>query len=173
LSKAFTDPEGRSVRLGGIASDGAVSGDVLALGLLLGDVRIGGLRGGRVAARGGIAGNLTINGGLDAGAAVVSGGEIGDAALGTQLTVRGPNRGFIAADGVIRNAAGLDGTVYNDVGATPGDPNAAAIDAVFTKGGQPLAFDLSGLDLAGLDDILRDLSALHVGDDGNLTGPTA
>jgi hypothetical protein len=52
----------------------------------------------------------------------------------------------------------------------PGNANASAIDAVFTEGGQPLAFDLTGLDLGGLGEILRDLSALHVGSDGNLTG---
>jgi hypothetical protein len=174
IGKTFTYPSGQSVRLGGIDAHGGVSADIVALGLILGDVEIdGGLRGGRIAAKGGIVGNMTINGGLDAASAIVSGGEIGDVGLGTQLTVHGRNRGFVAARGVILDAADLGGTVYNNVGAVPGNPNAAAIDAVFTELGQPLAFDLTGLDLAGLGEILRDLSALHVGSDGNLIGAGA
>jgi hypothetical protein len=172
IGKNFTWASGQSVRLGGIVANG-VSGDIIALGTILGDIRIdGGLRGGRIAARDGIVGNLTINGGLDATSAVVSGGGIGDAGLGTQLTVHGANKGFIAARGAVVAAGHLDGFVYDNVGATPDNPNAAAIDAVFTELGEPLAFDVSGLDLAGLDDVLRDLAALHVGSDGNLTGPT-
>jgi hypothetical protein len=64
------------------------------------------------------------------------------------------------------------GAVYIDTSATPGNPNTTAVDAIFTEMGQPLAFDLSGLDLGGLDLIVRDLDALRVGSDGNLTGPT-
>ncbi len=173
IGKTLTYPSGQSVRLGGIVAHGEVSADIVALGLILGDVEIdGGLRGGRIAARGGIVGNLTINGGLDSGSAIVSGGAIGDAGLGTRLTVHGDNKGFIAAKGAILDAADLRGVVFNNVGAVPGNANAAAIDAVFTELGQPLAFDLSGLDLAGLDDVVRDLSALRVGSDGNLTGAT-
>ena len=150
-----------------------VSGDILTLGTILADINIGGgLRGGRIAARNGIAGNLTVNGGMDVGSAIVSGGEIGDPALGTQLTLHGDNRGLIAADGVIRNAATLGGIVYSNVAATPGNPNAAAIEAVFTEIGQPLLFDFNSLDLMGLDEILHDLAALHAGGGGNLTGTT-
>jgi hypothetical protein len=171
IGKTFTYPSGQTLRLGGIDAHGA-GGDILSLGAIVGDVNIdGGLRGGRIAALGGITGNLSVHGGLDAGSAIVSGGAIGDAGLGTRLTVDGDNRGIIAAAGDIVDAAHLRGVVYNDVGATPGDPNAAAIDAVFTEPGAPVAFDLMGLDLAGLDAMLRDLAALHVGSDGNLTGP--
>ena len=34
------------------------------------------------------------------------------------------------------------GAVFSNVGATPGNPNKAAIDAIFTNHGQPLGFDL-------------------------------
>ena len=62
--------------------------------------------------------------------------------------------------------------MFNDVGATPGNPNAAAIDAIFTDGGLPLGLDLPGQPLAGLDLILEDLAALYVDSDtGDLAGP--
>ena len=78
-------------------------------------------------------------GSIGAGSAIVSGGEIGDASLGTALSVADSNDGIVAAIGVIRLANGpLGGYVFNDVGATPGNPNAAAIDAIFTNDGQPL-----------------------------------
>jgi hypothetical protein len=174
IGKMFTYPSGQSVRLGGIDAHGGVNADIVALGLILGDVRIdGGLRGGRIAAKAGIAGNLTINGGLDAGSSIVSGG-IGDAGLGTKLTVNGKNSGIIAAESSILASKGLPGgAVYNNTGATPNNPNTAAIDAIFTDGGSSLAFDLHDLDLGGLTLILQDLAALHVGSDGNLTGTTA
>ena len=172
IGKTFTYASGQSLRLGGIDAD-QVSGDIVSLGTILADIDIGGgLRGGRIAAKKGIAGNLTINGDLDSAAAIVSGGEIGDPALGTQLTLHGDNRGFIAADGVIHNAASLAGIVFNNVAATPDNPNAAAIDAVFTEMGQPLSFDINGVYLAGLDDILHNLALLRVGSGGNLTGTT-
>jgi hypothetical protein len=174
IGKTFTYPSGQSVRLGGIDAHGDVSADVIALGLILGDVDIdGSLRGGRIAAKSGIVGNLTINGGLDAASVIVSGGEIGDPGLATQLAVNGRNQGIIAAEAMISFAKGNPGgAVYINTRATPGNPNTAAIDAIFTEMGQPLAFDLGGLDLAGLDIIVRDLEALRVGSDGNLTGPT-
>jgi hypothetical protein len=56
----------------------------------------------------------------------------------------------------------------------PGNPSKAAIDAVFTNNGQPLGFDLTGLDLGGLALILADLKALKVDSStSNLTGPVA
>ena len=50
-----------------------------------------------------------------------------------------------------------------------GDPSKAAIDANFTDMGNTLAFDRSGLDLAGLGLILQDMVALQVSN-GKLTG---
>jgi hypothetical protein len=171
IGKAFTYPSGQSVRLGGIDAHGGVSADVIALGYILADVQIdGGLRGGRIAAKSGIVGNLTIHGGLDANSAIVSGGEVGDPGLGTQLALDGKNGGIIAAGGAIAFAKGSPGgAVYNDTGATSGSPNTAAIDVIFTEMGQPLAFDLSSLDLGGLALIVQNLGALRVGSDGNLT----
>jgi hypothetical protein len=156
-------------------ANGGLSGEVVTLGCLIGDVTVnGGLRGGRIAAKGDILGNVTVNGGLDSSAAIVADGVIGDAAAGTALTVNGDNKGIIAARGPIRfGKKPPKGAVYDNVGAVAGSPNAAAIDAIFTNRGQPLAFDLSGLDLAGLNLILADLLALKVGADGNLTGPVA
>jgi hypothetical protein len=148
----------------------------------------GGLTGGRIAVKGtggaqsGIVGNVLINNVLDspgtdnigAGSAIVSGGEIGDATFGTALTVTGSNDGIVAANGVIQLANGPlsgSGYVFNDVGATSGNPNAAAIDAIFTNNGQPLGLDLPGDPLGGLELILEDLAALYVNSNGNLAGP--
>ena len=69
------------------------------------------------------------------------------------------------------NSGTLTGHLFNDVGATPGNPNAAAIDAIFTDNGQPLGLDLSGDPLGGLELILEDLAALYVNSKGNLAGP--
>ena len=69
------------------------------------------------------------------------------------------------------NSSTLNGYVFNDVGATPGNPNAAVIDAIFTDDGQPLGIDLPGDPLGGLDLILEELAALTVGPNGNLTDP--
>jgi hypothetical protein len=108
------------------------------------------------------------------GSAIVSGGEIGDATLGTTLSVTDRNDGIVAAVGQINLGEGsLGGYVYNDVGASPGNPDAAAIDALFTNDGQPLGLDLPNQPLAGLELILEDLAALYVDSDtGDLAGPT-
>jgi hypothetical protein len=109
---------------------------------------------------------------IGAGSAIVSGGEIGDASDGTSLSVADGNQGIVAAIGVIRLGNGpLGGAVFNDVGATPGDPNAAAIDAIFTDNGQPLRLDIPGDPLGGLELILQDLAALYVDSNGKLAGP--
>jgi hypothetical protein len=162
------------VRQGGLEVVGKQSGEVVALGAFLGDVRVdGGLQGGRLAGEGGIKGNLTIHRGLDSSSAVVSGGEIGDAVWGTLLTIDGKNEGILAADGLISFKHPVQGWVFDDVGATPGNPNASAIDAIFTDAGKRLEFDVTRLDGAGLTLILDDLAALRVGPDGNLKGPRA
>ena len=102
----------------------------------------------------------------------MSGGKIGDSALGTKFVLNGSNRGIIAAIGPINFSKRPSGHLYENVGAAPGNPNAAAIRAIFTDGGVLLALDLTNLDLLGLARIIEDLLALKVGPGGNLTGPT-
>jgi hypothetical protein len=171
FGKIFT-PTGQTVpmRLGGLYCDVPFSGDLVVLGQVLADMQFNrGLKGGRIAAKGGIVGNLLINGGLDSGSAVVSGGEIGDPTLGTQFIVNGRNKGILAAKGTMNfGETPPRGEVFNNASGV----NAAAIDAIFTNNGHPLSFDLTdNLDLGGLALILAKLSSLHVGSDGNLTGP--
>jgi hypothetical protein len=148
-----------------------LQGEVVTLGLLAGDVEIdGGLMGGRIAAKRGIPANLQINGSVDADSAVVSGGAIGDPAAGTGLSV-GQVLGIVAAEGPINLLKGTTTQAAFFQGILlPGSPIASAIDAIFTNGSQPLAFDLTGLDLGGLNLILQDLEALLVRN-GTLTGP--
>jgi hypothetical protein len=167
-----------STRLGGILIGGTLSGQIVTLGKVYGDLVVsgGGFQGGRIAAQGGFLGNVTINGTLDAASAIVSGGEIGDAGLGTRLTVNGTNYGIIAAEGTTNLAKAISSTgamAFYQSKIGPGNPNKAAIDDIFTyNGGQSLAFDLTGLDLGGLALILADLQALNVSND-QLTGPVA
>jgi hypothetical protein len=166
-----------STRLGGILISGTLRGQIVTLGKAYGDlvVRGGGSLGGRIAAQGGFLGNVTINGTLHAASVIVSGGELGDVSLGTHLTVNGTNYGIIAAEGPANLgkavSTGAGGGYQANLGT--GNPNKAAIDAVFTNNGQSLAFDLAGLDLGGLALILADLKALTTGSNGNLTGPVA
>jgi hypothetical protein len=166
------DALGHTLRWGGLLVAGTQSGQVVVLGVFSGDATInGGLKAGRIAVKGGITGNMLTNG-VDATAAIVSDGVIGNPSIGTSLTVNGSNKGIIAAKGLITFGKGSPGgNVFNNVGATPNDPNAAAIDAIFTNNGMPLLFDLAGLDLQGLNLILTDLAALKVNNKGNLVGP--
>jgi hypothetical protein len=164
-----------STRLGGILIGGKLSGQIVTLGKAYGDLVVSGgkSQGGGIAAQGGVLSNVTINGTLDAASVIVSGGELGDVSLGTHLTVNGTNYGIIAAEGPANLgkaiSTGTGGFYQSNIGSP--NPNKAAIDAVFTKNGQSLAFDLPGLDLGGLNLILADLKALKIGSDGNLTGP--
>jgi hypothetical protein len=166
-----------STRLGGIVVSGTLGGQIVTLGKMYGDLLVngGGLQGGRIAAKGGFLGNVTINGTVDAASAIISGGEMGDVGLGTHMTLNGANYGIIAAEGptnlgkAITNVSGG----YYRSNMAPGDASKAAIDAVFSNNGQPLGFDLAGLDLGGLAMILADLKALKVGSNGNLSGPVA
>ncbi len=82
------------------------------------------------------------------------------------------NNGIVAAIGQIRVGSGaLGGYEFNDVGAAPGNPNAAAIDAIFTDEDQPLELDLPHQPLGGLALILEQLAALYVDtDNGDLAG---
>jgi hypothetical protein len=173
---AMTSLLGSPTRVGGLLVNGGFSGQLVVLGNDYGDLTFhGGLTGGRIAVKGtggaqsGILGNVIIdrglypNGSIGAGSAIVSGGEIGDTSLGTALSVTDNNDGIVAAMGQIRLSNGpLGGYVFNDVGATAGNPNAAAIDAIFTDDGQPLGIDLPNQPLGGLAQILEDLAALYV-----------
>jgi hypothetical protein len=160
-----------TTRLGGIQANGGIRGQVVTLGSIVGDVVVhGGLKGGRMAAKGSILGNVTIDGTIDETAALVSGGAIGDKSAGTVLKVD-QVKGILAAENAI-NLAGPSDTQHaaffgNNLRGTP---DAAALDAIFTDLGKPLAFDLTGLDLKGLDLILADLAQLRLGADGHLTG---
>ena len=141
----------------------------MALGNIIGDVVVRcGMRGGEIAARGraipglsptqvGILGDVVICGTIDRSSAIVSGGEIGDRALCTALSVD-CDQGIIAAKGAVnfdRWSIPAPGSAFINVGSgSSTDPNApldaAAIDAIFTQGGQPLQFDMTPGDLAGL-----------------------
>ena len=172
---AYAKIGGSIVRLGGISSNGPLTGDLVVLGNDIGDLTFhGGLKAGRVAIKGNVLGNVLIDGGLDRSSAFVSGGQIGDPSAGTALMIDGSNKGIIAARANIRLIGhGPTGAVFNNVGAISGNPNAAALDAIFTDHSAPLMLDLSSLDLGGLGLILQDLNALKVGANGNLTGPVA
>jgi len=185
-----TDVAHSLTRFGGILVNGGMSGQIVALGNVFGDITLNGGISGRIAVHGqqlselaagryGILGRLTINGTIDANAAIVSGGVIGDDgvyvvgttdsdAYGTQITF-GSDKGILAADFDIN--FGQTGKIYsagvfeNAAGTT----NGAVINAIFTQGNVPLAFDNGGLDL-----ILGDLAKLRVdAKTGNLTGTVA
>jgi|GEM_PF-6184431 len=178
--RAVQDASGRLTRFGGIDSGGRFSGQLIVLGNVFGDLTLQeGLRGGRIAVHGrsvagldsarvGILGNVNVDDLFDAGGVIVSGGMIGDAVGATALNARNIN-GIVAAKGAItlsadartKHAAFFGG----DLGATPGNANAAIIDAIFQS-----AFDVDSakLDLGGLSLIEANLAALQVGKDGNL-----
>ncbi|MDR3638691.1 MAG: calcium-binding protein [Isosphaeraceae bacterium] len=178
----FSSLLGTPVRVGSVVAEGLFSGQVVALGNIIGDLILCcGMKGGEVAAKGqpipglsstqvGILGNTVIGGTIDRSSALVSGGEIGDRALCTALSV-GCNQGIVAAKGAInfdRWSTLAQGNAFINVGSSAStDPNApldaAAIDAIFTQGGQPLQFDIAPGDLAGLSAIEKDLDALSIG----------
>jgi hypothetical protein len=170
LGKIFTPSSGPATRLGGVLVNNPFDGQLVTLGTSFGDLRFnGGLKAGRIAAKGGIVGNLITNG-IAANGAVISGGQIGDTTRGTQFTVNGANKGIIAATGAINFAKGSPGGfVFQSATGV----NAAAIAALFTDKGQTLSFDVSGLDLGGLNLILADLAVLFVDSTGHLAGPKA
>jgi hypothetical protein len=183
LGVAYVNGAGQLVRFGGLLSNGQFSGDLVILGNALGDLQLKNGIGGRIAVKGrailglastrtGVLGNLLISGNIQSTAAMVSAGLIGDAAGGTVFS-SGAVKGILAAEGTI-NFSGVGNTSGATIIQNAAGANKAAIDAIFTKnGGVPLAFDSvpGTLDLGGLALILNDLNALHVGTDGNLTGP--
>ncbi|HEY7307952.1 MAG TPA: hypothetical protein VH643_01195, partial [Gemmataceae bacterium] len=154
-------------RFGGITvSTGGVNGQIVALGNVFGDINITGGLSGRIAARGNILGNLSIGGGISTTGAIVSAGQIGDETCGTQLNISGKDKGILAAEEDINfgatgslNQAGL----FENVGSP-----FAAIDAIFTDHGVLLDVTVPS-ELALL---LKDLLALSVDSNGNLTGTT-
>jgi hypothetical protein len=166
-------------RFGGILSKGQFTGDVVALGNIVGDIEADGGFNGRITAKGhavagllatqtGILGNIRVSGEIDAGSAIVSGGEIGDAASGTSLS-SGAIEGIIAAERLINfgNTGSTSGSFIRPIAM---GHNLATIVAIFTDDhGVPLTFDMTTLDLAGLNLILTDLNSLHVVND-TLTG---
>jgi hypothetical protein len=177
------DSSGNLIRFGGIQSNGGMSGaQIVALGNIFGDiVTDGNLQSTRITAKGraitglnstriGILGNVIVNGTMDASSAILSGGEIGDVNGGSFQV--GVVQGIVAAEGdiVLGPAVDTSQAIFYQAAIGTGNANAAAIDAIFADGGQPLGFDLLGLDLGGLALILQDLTALSVGSDGNLTG---
>jgi hypothetical protein len=182
LGVAFVNGTGQLVRFGGLLSQGQFSGDLVVLGNALGDLLLANGISGRIAVKGraipglastriGILGNLLVSGNVRSTAAIVSAGLIGDAAGGTSFS-SGAVKGILAAEGTI-NISSVGTTSAGTIIPKATGENKKAIDAIFTEGGLPLAFDLvpGSLDLGGLALILNDLNALHVGTDGNLTGP--
>ena len=129
----------------------------------------------------GILGNVIVDrgqytyGGISPFSKIVSGGEIGDPSLGTSITTQDGNSGIVAAKGIVTQGTpglGTGGYLFSNTGAIAGNPDAMAIDAIFTNGGDSLTFDLTGEDLAGLKLILQDLEALTVDPrTGRLIGP--
>jgi hypothetical protein len=156
------------VRLGGFLSNGQFTGQVVALGTIQGDIQAKNGLAGQIAAAS-IRGSVLVSGNVESTGAVVSKGVIGDATRGTVFS-SGAIKGILAAENGI-NFGGTGNTTAAHIYNPATGPNKAAIDAIFTKNNAPLAFDLMGLDLAGLGLILTDLAALNVGSDGNLTGP--
>ena len=195
LGAATAQPFASISRVGGVLINGAFGGQIVVEGDVVGDLTFnGGLVGGRVAVLGGsntapvgpdaiplgptgsgVSGNVTVDrglnssGGVDASSAIVTAGNIGSGPLGTKITAQDGNSGIIAAIKTILGAANGTGLFVQDPSST--SPDAAAIDAIFTDGGVPLTFDLGGENLEGLNLILADLAALHVGAGGILTGP--
>jgi hypothetical protein len=181
IGVAYVNPMGQLVRFGSITAH-SPSGSIVALGNMFSDFNSNGGFSARIAVKGraiaglapgrfGILGGVNVSvGGMRAGSAVVSGGVIGDAAGGTFFSVSGAVKGIVAAKGDIN--MNVNGNPGSGIFENAKGQDAAAIDAIFTyNNGQPLAFDLTGLDLAGLGLILDDLTALKVGPDGHLTGP--
>ncbi len=173
---------GKFVRYGGIQTNGSLSGQVVALGNVFGDISVTGNLTGRIAANGrsfpllgtrGILGNINVGGSIGStstSAAIISRGEIGDSTLGTgvRMTSKGAIYGILAAEGPITlvSPGSLSSAyIFANVPDSPGNPDAAAIDAIFeSQNGQPItAFDstMPG-DLANLERILADLAQLQV-----------
>ncbi|MGH9353981.1 MAG: hypothetical protein ACRD2G_17770, partial [Terriglobia bacterium] len=161
-------------RLGGIVSNGPVSGQVVVLGKAQGDLTLhGGLKGGALAFAGDVLGNLDVEGQVDSASKIIAMGSIGSAAAGT--TMSGSVSGILAAAGTINAGRPFNtrSALFYQAGIAAGTANWTAMEAIFTNGGQSLAFDGTSLgDLQGLNLILTDLTAIHVGSNKALLGAT-
>jgi hypothetical protein len=168
------DASGKPARLGGIQTGrGNSAGQVIALGNILGDVSIAGSLSGQIAARGtpipgtaanrqGILSNVKIAGAIEPVGAVLSGGEIGDAAAGTQLAT-GKIRGTIFAAGPVqlaRKSKSPSASGGLPVGASPiaktiWSPNGRTVENFDS--------DSSNQDLATLSQLEHSLRAISGG----------
>src|SRR5262249_31748366 len=151
---------------------------VVTLGNIFGDINIAGNMTGRIAANGrpfallrsqGILGNINVGGTIgttQVNGAIVSRGEIGDSTLGTAfaMTGRGAIYGILAAEGpitLVNPGSTSSAFIFSNVPDVAGNPNAAAIDAIFEDqtGQQITSFDAkTPLDLVNLELILTDLA---------------
>ncbi len=142
IGATVAGPGGTTVRLGGITTDGLLSGQVEATGDLVGDVALqGGMANGQVAVAGSILGDLKVIGPMGARSTIVAGGSIGDPTAGTSLSfapsVTAP-AGLVVAKGAVRLAptGPRPAILFHDL---PPGPNASAVDALFAQLGQDLA----------------------------------
>lgn len=121
---------------GGILAGGAIEGQIVTQGNLVGNVTAnGGMVAGRIVAEGSILGKVTIKSRFDPQSAIISGGAIGNASLGTSLTMSvSVLRGFVAAIGAIiytPNTNQPTNESFQNLG--PSSPGALAIDALFSQ----------------------------------------
>jgi hypothetical protein len=181
LGVAYVNGAGQLVRFGGLLSNGQFSGDLVILGNALGDIQLKNGLSGRIAVKGrtivglassriGILGNFLVSGNIASTAAIVSAGRIGDLAGGTIFS-SGAIKGILAAEGGI-NFGGIGNTSGATIIPNATGQNKTTIDAIFTNGGAPLAFDLTpgSLLLDGLTLILTDLNDNLKVVNGGLTG---
>jgi hypothetical protein len=176
---------GKLTRFGGIiASSVSAGADIVALGNIYGDISVSGTFAGRLAAKGlavpglphtevGIHGKVTI-GTLDRNGAVISGGLLGDNSHSTSMNITTSFAGFLASIGAIKfNAASKLNAARTVQNLTASSVNAGQINNIWTNGGTPLKFDITGQDLAGLTLILTDLNNLALSSTGVLSGTVA
>jgi hypothetical protein len=159
-----TNSAGHVIRFGGINATGGVDGQIVAQGNVFGDINITGGLNGRIAVHGssGILGNVSISGGIRSTGAIVSRGVIGDATIGTQLSISGDDKGILAAEGNINGDISRLKNVFSG-------SSAKAIDAIFLDNNNNL------LDVTNSDDLellLLHLRNLKVDSHGNLTDTT-
>jgi Concanavalin A-like lectin/glucanases superfamily/PKD domain/Matrixin len=148
-----------SARLGGITSNGPLSGSTIVLGNLVGDSTInGGLKSGRLAVNGSVLGNLTINGTLDGRSALVVRGNIGTVSGTTAVTSLWVSdvQGILATEGSIVFGKTPTTSKAAFYGQNVTGTNKGFLDAIFTQDGTSsgpkitsfgLYPDLSGLNL--------------------------
>jgi hypothetical protein len=125
-----------STRLGGIVSNGPLSGETIVLGNVVANSTInGGLKTGRVGVYGNITGNLTINGTIDGRSALVVHGNVGTSAA-PALSQNGNILGIVAVEGNLfaSKLGSTNKALFYGKNLTAG-VNKGWIDAVFTQDG--------------------------------------